>query len=177
MGITTGAAQIRMAESLMQGTPLTLFQTRATSLAESAREAAADAAEAVNAGSGTAILGQPITQHTTTAIVEQALRNIVTNVLPCKVLQRCKRFLRRECRKPNGMKVRSYFQHLMGINYSELGQLPPFNEDNNPVSHDELMDILLFGTPKSWQREMDRQGFDPLDNATQEVVSFSYGAG
>ena len=26
------------------------------------------------------------------------------------------------------------------------------------------MDILLFGTPKSWQKEMDRQGYDPLEN-------------
>jgi len=34
------------------------------------------------------------------------------------------------------------------------------------------VDILLFGTPKSWQREMDRQGFDPLANVPWDVVAF-----
>ena len=24
-----------------------------------------------------------------------------------------------------------------------------------------IIDILIYGIPKSWQREMDRQGFDP----------------
>ena len=34
------------------------------------------------------------------------------------------------------------------------------------------MDILLFGTPKSWQKEMDRQGYDPLENNVESVVEF-----
>jgi len=40
------------------------------------------------------------------------------------------------------------------------------------LSEDEIVDILLFGTPKSWQREMDRQGFDPLAKTPAEVVAF-----
>ena len=34
------------------------------------------------------------------------------------------------------------------------------------------MDILLYATAKSWQREMDRQGFDLLENNVQQVVAF-----
>jgi len=34
------------------------------------------------------------------------------------------------------------------------------------------VDILLYGTPKSWQKEMDCQGFDPLSHTPMEVVAF-----
>jgi len=40
------------------------------------------------------------------------------------------------------------------------------------LTPDEIIDILLFGTPKSWQREMDCQGFDPLAKTVTEVVEF-----
>jgi len=40
------------------------------------------------------------------------------------------------------------------------------------LSEDEIIDILLFGAPKSWQREMDRQGFDPLAVAPAETAAF-----
>ena len=59
------------------------------------------------------------------------------------------------------MKVRIYMQHLLRMNMGELEMLPPFRA-NQVLSNDKLLDILLYGTPKSWQREMDCQGFDPL---------------
>jgi len=40
------------------------------------------------------------------------------------------------------------------------------------LSKDEIIDIVLFGTPKSWQREMDHQGFDPLASSPLEVAAF-----
>jgi hypothetical protein len=49
--------------------------------------------------------------------------------------------------------------------------LPPFN-DNQELSGDEIIDILLYGTPRSWAKEMDRQGFDPMDHTPAEVVDF-----
>jgi hypothetical protein len=69
------------------------------------------------------------------------------------------------------MKVRTYYQHLLRMNQEELPQLPPFAADQG-LSPDELMDIILFGTPKSWSREMDRQGFDPLNMTIVQVVDF-----
>lgn len=70
------------------------------------------------------------------------------------------------------MPVRAYLQHLVRINHGELPSLPPAFSTTQSLSADELMAILLFGTPKSWQKEMDRQGFDPLENTIEIVVEF-----
>ena len=69
------------------------------------------------------------------------------------------------------MKVRDYVSHVTHINDQELPMVPPFSMANS-LSDDEILDIILYGTPKSWQAEMDRQGFDPLDNTLQEVMQF-----
>ena len=53
----------------------------------------------------------------------------------------------------------------------ELEMLPPFRA-NQVLSNDKLLDIILYGTPKSWQKEMDRQGFNPLLHTLNEVVDF-----
>ena len=37
---------------------------------------------------------------------------------------------------------------------------------------DEMSDILLYATPKSWSREMDRQGWDPVIHTPSEIVEF-----
>ena len=47
-----------------------------------------------------------------------------------------------------------------GMNEMELTALPPY-QANQKFNDDELIDNILWGIPKSWQREMDRQGFDP----------------
>ena len=53
------------------------------------------------------------------------------------------------------MKVRAYFQHLLGINMEILPNVPPF-DPNQSLGTDELLDILLYATPKGWQKEMER---------------------
>jgi hypothetical protein len=41
------------------------------------------------------------------------------------------------------------------------------------LSQDELLDIILYGIPKSWVKEMDRQDFDPFSATTiLQVVDF-----
>ena len=74
------------------------------------------------------------------------------------------------------MPVRQYYQCLTHINAEEIpylpGGRPGSNNTQNVLSPDELTDIVLFGTPKSWQREMDCQGFDPMVKTTLEVVTF-----
>jgi hypothetical protein len=96
---------------------------------------------------------------------------VVTQLLPRRVLARVKRFLRRDCRKPRDMKVRTYFQHVQRVNIDELPSLPPFGHHQS-LSNDEILDILLYGTPKSWQKEMERQGFDPMLGTVQETLEF-----
>jgi hypothetical protein len=98
------------------------------------------------------------------------LNFVVQELLPRQVLARAKRDLRRFSRKPAEMKVPSYYQAVGRINDEELPQLPPFGADQS-LSNDEVLDILLHGTLKSWQVEMDRQGFDPLDKQIPEVAN------
>ena len=69
------------------------------------------------------------------------------------------------------MKIREYFHNLQRLNEEELPNLPPFGVGQN-LTQDEMLDILLFGTPRSWQNEMERQGFDPMEKTIQEVVDF-----
>ena len=173
MDISTGANQYLMVQSLMVDTPLTLFETKAGELATTAREAAAVAAEAAAPGTnaGAPVRRQPAQQHLTVDHIQTSLQHMLTQLLPRRVLQRVKRYLRRECRKPADMKVRIYMQHLLRVNMGELEQLPPFRA-NQALSTDELLDIMLFGTPKSWQKEMERQGFDPLLHTLSEVIDF-----
>ena len=50
--------------------------------------------------------------------------------------------------------------------------LPPFAE-NQALSIEELIDIVVFGMPKSWKAEMDRQDFDPFRlNCLTQLVNF-----
>ena len=110
-----------------------------------------------------------VTRHTDDVI--PAIQVMLKGTLPFKTLQKVKRHLRRNCRKPSGMKIRTYANHLNRINVEELPNIPP-RDPNNKLSTDEIIDILLFGTPKSWQREMDRQGFDPIAESYNQVVLF-----
>ena len=104
--------------------------------------------------------------------VRTAANAILTQILPHKILQRVKRYLRREARKPADMKVKTYYMNIQRINDEEIVRLPPNFNAAQKIPADELVDILLFGTPKSWQKEMDRQGFDPLTHTAQQVIDF-----
>eukprot|EP00957_Ditylum_brightwellii_P210978 15365622-Ditylum_brightwellii.AAC.1 len=41
-----------------------------------------------------------------------------------------------------------------------------------PLSADELLDILEYGVPAKWRREFTVQGFDPVDQGLQKFVKF-----
>jgi len=108
----------------------------------------------------------------TEEVIIEGLNTVVGHALPLKALQQVKRYLRRDCRKPVGMKVRDYFTHLNRINTEEIPYLPPYGGQTQALSDDEISDILLFGVPKSWIREMDRQGKDPVYMTTVDLVLF-----
>ena len=69
------------------------------------------------------------------------------------------------------MPVRTFFQHVNHINQEEIPLLPPFKMENR-IKDEEFIDILLYATPRSWEREMDRQGFDPMESSINDVVDF-----
>ena len=148
-----------LVETLMRTGPLALFhksiQVSATAAKSAAIAAAADAAAA------NAERARPITDFHAAAHIRTALNFVVQQLLPRRVLAKVKRALRREMRKPSDMKVRAYYQQIMRINTEEVASLPPFALDQ-ALGDDEMIDILLYGSPKSWQKEMDCQGFDPL---------------
>jgi len=105
-------------------------------------------------------------------MVTSALNQMMTGFLPNKVLQRVKRHLRREARKPFDMNTKSCCMNITRINSEEIPKLPPKFDETQSLAEDEIVDILLHRTPKSWQKEMDRQGFDPLGHTPVEVVAF-----
>jgi len=70
------------------------------------------------------------------------------------------------------MSVKQYIMHIYRINTEEIARCPPAFDRNQCLTNDEIIDILLWGTPKSWQREMDDQGFDLLAKTLAEVVEF-----
>jgi hypothetical protein len=95
-------------------------------------------------------------------MIELALRDTIKMVCPYKALEKQKRFMHRKMRKPANMKIRIFVNHLHRINFDEIPQLLPFMAEQE-LSNDELLDIILFGIPKSWVvKEMDKQDFDPF---------------
>ena len=99
------------------------------------------------------------------------MKYMLTQLMPCRVLQHVRCYLQRECRETADMKVRTYYNHLIRINKEEIPALPPF-QPNQLLGNDELLDIVPYGTPRSWQWEMDRQGWDPLDHDINKVIDF-----
>ena len=171
LDLDTAMKRHKMVENLLADTANALYVTHVATLATARRLAASIAAETHHAGDGEAILLEELDAHTEIADIDDAIEFMITELLPRRILARIKRYLRRECRKPADIKVKIYLQHLLRMNYIELENLPPF-ANNQSLSEDELLDIILFGTPKSWQKEMERQGFDPMNQTLAEVVDF-----
>ena len=142
-------------ETSMRGQPLSLYHTSMLASATARKEAAYRAA--TDDAARQAVRATEVGQFQHLDDIAHALNYVVTLLLPQKVLARVKRALRRDTRKPADMTVRMYYQSLLRINYEEVPRLPPYGA-NQQLSQDEILDILLFGTPRSWQREMERQG-------------------
>ena len=159
MGLDTWATQAPIVKTMLSGTPLTLFEAGLEKAALARRLLQAQAA--ADDQQRQAVMAQPLDQHRHVDDVAESIRHILRNLIEVKALALIERYLRRECRKPVDMKVRTYYQHLLRINKDELPKLPPFGGDNQKLSDDKLIDIIMHGCPKSWTRELDRLGFDP----------------
>ena len=79
--------------------------------------------------------------------------------------------MQHEGRKPANVNVLRFYHHMQSINKLVLPNLPPF-EAGQSFNQEELLDIMLFTTPKTWQQEMERQGFDPMLHPLNPVVDF-----
>ncbi len=167
-------------QSVLKDSALAAFNNKKNDLADLALEAAIDAAVA-NLGAGATQAQREAAIATErnrgrahfydAAHFDLALKSVIDMICPKGALANIKRALRRETRKPISMSLREYYQHLTRINYDELPLLPPFEADQG-LSTDELIDIIIFGCPKSWSKEMEKQGFDPLTKSLIQVVDF-----
>ena len=163
-------------KACMRPGPINTFHATTRAYAEAAYEAALEAAAQTDATNGNtdaadAVRAQGLDHYRNNGHLDIALREVVTSLLPRKVLAKTKRNLRRDMRKPVDMTVRKYYQAVSRINDEELPHLPPFGHGQF-LGADEILDILLFGTPRSWQTEMDRQGFDPIEKGLLATVDF-----
>ena len=106
----------------------------------------------------------------TLAEVQAGLHNMVELLVPVGGLSRVKRYLRRGCRKPAGMKIRTYVAHLNRINTLELPQFPPFS-NANCMSEEEIREIIQYAIPNSWNRKLREQSKDPLTMTLPSLIS------
>ena len=101
----------------------------------------------------------------------KGVQAIVSYMTPYKGLEKQLRWMRRYCRKPYDMKIRTFVNHIKRINDQELAILPPFKASNQ-LSDSDIIDIITNGLPRRWLKEMDRMDFDPMDKSIKELVDF-----
>jgi hypothetical protein len=85
--------------------------------------------------------------------VEEAVRAVIVNACPFKVLQKQKRYMQRFMRKPADMKIRAFVHNVMKLNHEELPHLPPFGT-RQMFSEDDVIEIILNACPQSWVKRV-----------------------
>ena len=174
LGLDAIASKQRITETLLKGAPLSIYvgqieRNARTRYTRALRIATTDAEK-------TAVRDNGINHYRENGDHDAAIRTLFEKLIPKKTVSIVKRNMRREMRKPAEMKVRTYYSHLTRLNNSELKYLPPFQADGSLGGHelknDEIIDILMYAVPKSWLREADRQGFDPLEHSPEDFVDF-----
>ena len=169
LNVTTWAAAKPIVEAIMRPAPLGIFNQMLAACAQ--REFNRALTAAADDAARTVVRNNGVEHYRLFAHMAIAVDMTLANLMPTKALPKVKRGLRRDMRKPVGMKIRKYHQCLTRINLEEIPNLPPYQR-NQSLSEEEMIDIVLYGTPKSWQAEMDRMGFDPMENSLPAVIDF-----
>jgi hypothetical protein len=78
--------------------------------------------------------------------------------------------MRRYMRKPRTMTTREFSARVNELN-GYLKHFPPFDQDQE-LTEEELLDLLEFGVPNAWQKNMVLQWFDPVIHTPSELVAF-----
>ena len=113
LNATTFNTQVAMVETMMEPTPAALFQTHIQTLCTAQRESAALAIPEDDEAGRAAVRAQPLAEHGRVEFILPSLNNVLKHLMPKNALRIIKRYLRRECRKPREMSVRTYLQHLL----------------------------------------------------------------
>ena len=91
-------------------------------------------------------------------------------IFPHRALAIQKKYMRRHMRKPFGVSIRQYKARLEEMRLY-LKEFPDYTEAQ-AMDDDDLKEILEHAIPASWQKEMTRQGFEPINNTLNEFVEF-----
>lgn len=78
--------------------------------------------------------------------------------------------MRRFLRKPRDMKARDFVSRVCEIN-KMLSKFPQGTAESK-LPRDELLDLMEFGMPSSWQKAMILQDFDPVNHTIAEFIGF-----
>ena len=92
------------------------------------------------------------------------------HVFPRKALQHQRQCMQRHLWKPGDTSICTFVASLSEIN-KHSPEFPPF-ADNQKLPETDILEIVEFAIPGSWQREMIKQGFNPTDQSTTEIVEF-----
>ena len=101
---------------------------------------------------------------------DQCLEHVTDHVFPARALQTQKRYMRRMMVKPRDVTIRKYAARLAEIN-GYLDDFPP-HQAGQAIPLDELLEILEFAIPVSWQHQMTRHGIDPSNQTIAQFVQF-----
>jgi hypothetical protein len=102
--------------------------------------------------------------------LELAIKKATTHVFPQRALLYQKRYMRRYMRNPRTLTTRVFSARVNALN-GYLKQYPPFDQDQE-LTEEAPLDLLKFAVPKSWQKYMVLQVFDPVIHTTSEFVTF-----
>jgi hypothetical protein len=171
LNLTTRPTINGILEQLMTGSASTTYLTNMAQLQvaefDVQRQAAREAALQANARATDAELPAAedavVLPPFTTQMITDSINKVIAFVSPHKVLEKQKRFMRRQCHKPKDMKTRVFVNHLVRINWQEIVHLPPRFDATQCLPEDELIDIVVNALPRKWIREMDRLDFDPAE--------------
>ena len=146
--LTTGVQKFGLTRTLLQGDALTTFNNRA------------------------AVLVQESTVNFT-----RCIQYLKYHVFPKRGLRAQTRYMRRYMRKPANMTFKQYVARVIEMNtqlkdypdgfLNQAGHATGFNVGQK-LSDDELLDILEFGIPNSWQKTMIELGIETMDGTAEE---------
>ena len=102
--------------------------------------------------------------------LESALNDVAIPIFPKQALQKQRRTMRRQMKKPVGLPVAHYWARLVELN----GYLPDFptGTDQSKISDDDLKEVLEFGIPEVWRMHMKLTRFEPTNESAAEIVSY-----
>jgi len=149
--VTNGPGRFIVARRLLEGDALTVFNNEAQT-------------HTTNNGNASE----------TAATFALCLDAVTKSVFPKRAVLLQKRYMRRFVRKPVGMTTRDYVARISEMN-SYLPLFPSVTANGEvptKLPDDEILDLLEFGVPNSWQRTMILQDFDPLQKSIAEFVQF-----